>query len=550
MELQLPERKKPGQTSFNTNPEAIKSWVDDLPLLNTERTLQLLGDALDEINSLDIPVANRHMALELLSTSIMCVTDALKKLFLGKPLPLQESEWAAATQAIDICNRMATGYRILADDLGRKLSQETQLAIAIHRALRYLSELLLIHYQIYIQYPEGLWKSIHALYALAEEYGITTLPVTDPTSPASEASTIATIYKQILLLSLACPYRLRQKEIHYVYNALLDWARFCRLIPASNAHATGQFTLNLQTDSPPAYRTLADDQAPNKYTRILDTKAATEQLREVLSAKNVPAVNQTGIGDTEILQQLMLAWGAMPKRKFMRHHRHASIRLVTGINAVHRLIAGPSGHVHEDDDSIMDHHYLPDPTFDSTTFIASRADGADTLLHGAYTTNPAPGSRIESWRMMDTSAGGYCLLWDNVIASNARVGELAAIVQQDERTEETWQLGVIRWLKFTARRGLELGVQLLAPAGEAIWAYACSDDFRLDPRADKHMQGILLPEITVLGQQASLLLPSPPFRAGCTSILERNNHRENIILTRQLENTGCFAQFLFVPADS
>jgi cyclic-di-GMP-binding protein len=550
MELQLPERKKPARTSFNTNPDAIKAWVDDLPLLNTEQTRQMLNDALDEINTLDIPTENRHMALELLSTSVMCVTDALKKNFLGKPLPLQESDRMSATQALDTCNRMATGYRILADDLGRNVNQESQLAIAIHRSLRYLSELLLIHYQIYIQYPDGLWKSIHALYALAEECSINTLPVTDPTSPASEASTIATIYKQILLLSLACPYRMPQKEIHYIYNALLDWARFCRLVPASNTRANGLFTLNLQSDKPPGYRVLADDRTSDKYTRILDTTAATEQLRDVLSADNVPAVYHTGIGDTETLQQLMLAWGAMPKRKYPRHHRHAAIKLVTGINAIHSLIAGPAGNIEEDDGSISDHHYLPDPTFDSTTSFTTRAEMTDHMLRGAFSAQLERDSHIEFWRIADTSAGGYCLLRDNAIASSARVGELVAIVHQEDDSENNWQLGVIRWMKFTGEHGLELGIQLLAPAGVAIWAFACSDDFQLDPRIGKRMQGILLPEIKVLGQQASLLLPSLPFRAGCTSILEQDGRRENIFLTRQLENTGCFAQFHFSLACS
>ncbi|MEZ5543149.1 MAG: hypothetical protein R3F42_14095 [Pseudomonadota bacterium] len=550
MELQLPERKKPAHNNFNTIPEAVKRWVDDLPLLNTELTRQLLGKALNEVNSLHIPTEHRYAALELMATSVLCVTDALRKQFLGKALPLQEGEMNAAVEALEICNSMATGYRILADDLGRKPYQDTQLATALHRSLRYLSELLLIHYQIYIQYPDNLWKSIHALYALAEECGITLLPVSDPTAATEETSTIATIYKQILLLSLACPYRMPQKEIHYVYNALLDWARFCRLVPASAERAGGLFMLDQQSDSPPTYRSPSAVRRADKHVRILDTSAATRQLRAVLSSDNVPGANHTGIGSTDTLQQLMLAWGAMPKRRYPRYRGHASIKLVSGVNAIHGLIADPGAGAHEDDDAIMDHHYLPDPTFDSRTNLTIPPERADRLLRGAYSTDPEPGPRIELWHMADTSAGGYCLLWDNAVASNARVGELVAIVQQDESSAGSWQLGVNRWMKFTSERGLELGVQLLAPSGEAVWAYACNDEFRLDPRADKRMQGILLPEIRVLGQEPSLLLPSLPFRAGCAAILERNGHRQNIVLTRQTENTGCFAQFQFTPAGS
>ena len=46
-----------------------------------------------------------------------------------------------------------------------------------------------------------------------------------------------------------------------------------------------------------------------------------------------------------------------------------------------------------------------------------------------------------TWHMTDASAGGYSLLWDNITASNARVGELVAIVQQKEPAEKGWQLG-------------------------------------------------------------------------------------------------------------
>jgi hypothetical protein len=244
----------------------------------------------------------------------------------------------------------------------------------------------------------------------------------------------------------------------------------------------------------------------------------------------------------------MLAWGAMPRRRFPRHRQHARIRLVSGIRTIHDLAATPGTQPGEQEDAFTDEHYLPDPTFDSEVRFTTPLEQADELLRGAFAAEARPESRIETWRMADTSAGGYCLLWDNALASSARVGELVAIAQPEDATMENRQLGVIRWMKFTGEHGLELGVQLLAPGGEAVWVYACNDDFRLDPRADKRMHGILLPEISVLGQEASLLLPSLPFRSGCASILERDGRRENITLTRRLENTGCFAQFHFTPA--
>ena len=62
------------------------------------------------------------------------------------------------------------------------------------------------------------------------------------------------------------------------------------------------------------------------------------------------------------------------------------------------------------------------------------------------------------------------------------------------------------------------------------------------------MQGILLPEIKALKQQSSLLLPTLPFQAGCLATLQTADTLENIKLTRQLENTGSFAQYHFSTA--
>ncbi|MGB5717027.1 MAG: hypothetical protein WBN81_08025, partial [Gammaproteobacteria bacterium] len=181
MDLQLPIRRKITNSSFDTRTEVVRTWVDELPLINAEKSWSLLVNALKEINSLSISTKNRLEALELLATSVICVAETMKKAFLAKPIPLRDHNLKLARQTVELCNQMATGYRILADDLDHDDRQTSHLTLAIHRSLRYLSEILLTNYQVYIQYPEGLWKTINSLYALAEQHDITTQPVTDTT---------------------------------------------------------------------------------------------------------------------------------------------------------------------------------------------------------------------------------------------------------------------------------------------------------------------------------------------------------------------------------
>jgi len=537
MNLQLPQGKAPGTLSFNTEPAALTAWLDDLPLIDTARCLELLNDALQQINALILPPQRRRETLELLVAPVMCTTAALSKKFLDKPLPLQGTNLAYATQTLELCNQMATGYRILVKDLKKNEAGQQQLAIALHRALRCLSEILLTSYRIYVQYPEGLWKTINSLYALADEYKLTELPVTDITLQTPAVTTIATIYKQTLLLSLACPYRLRQNEIQFVHDTLQNWADSSQLHRMDATNKYGLFSIDLQADAPPAYRVPDDAGLQDSQGRILDTK-------------NIAAhASETG---TDTMQRLMLAWGVMPKRKFARRPQEAPVKLVIGLNTIHRLALKPAPEPaieeEETDDSIHDQHYLQDPTFDASTrintgvtsAIQQQAEG-NNPFKGAYAADNIASSRIESWEIADISAGGYCLLWDSNQVSCAQVGELVALVEGEQTDPDKWQLGSIRRMKFTEERGLELGIELLSPGAKAVWVRPCKDGVSSGDR----MQGILLPGIEAIRQQASLLLPSLLFRTGSTAMIEDNNKTETVTLTRQLENTGSFAQYHF-----
>jgi hypothetical protein len=85
---------------------------------------------------------------------------------------------------------------------------------------------------------------------------------------------------------------------------------------------------------------------------------------------------------------------------------------------------------------------------------------------------------------------------------------------------------------------------MMSPGASAIWASICSDRIG----AENRMQGILLQDRRGTEQETTLLLPPLPFRAGSLSRLVQDGNEQQIRLTRQLEDTGSFAQFHFTPA--
>jgi len=564
MDLQLPQRSKPGSTSFNTSTDAIQAWIDQLPLLNTARTAELASGALAQINMLDIPATQRFAALDLFTIPVMCATDGLKKTFIGKPVPLHGVARRHATQTMELYNLMATGYRILTDDLGSKSGQQQLLAVAIHRAMRYLSEILLTSYQIYLQYPDGLWSIMHALYALAEKFDLVSMSITDSTLQTPENSSIGRIYKQILLLSLACPYRLGQKEIPYVYNTLSGWADSSVLSNPATDVARGLFVVDLSRDQPPGYRTLPSEQPPDRRLRILDTAGMLQQMQQDMAQEPDTAARSAGPGSTGTMQRLMPAWGVKPPRRFGRSQEErqtGKLELLIGLNTIHQKSSAPPPEAQHDNgisETIRSHQYLQDPTFDAPTTVRTdfgishgrrtappAGEGKDDLLRGAYLASHPAAARHETWTMRDISAGGYCLLHESEDASSVRIGELVAIPAGASAQPGTLQVGAVRWLRFTREQGLELGLQLLSPDARAVWVVVGDEEIN---RPDK-LQGVLLPEIKVLRQPATLVLPSLPLLTGCHAMIDYGDRNEAITLTTQLENTGCFAQYDFSRAD-
>jgi hypothetical protein len=575
MELRVPILKKPGGSIFKTNPKSLKIWVENLPLVNIELSVGRLEFGLSEINSVELSPGDRFEALELLTTPVTHVTRSLEKKYLCKRFPLGADHLNKSTQAIGLYLAMATGYKLLVAALDRGTNADARLATPMQRAIRFLSEALITSYQIYSQHRAGIWEDLHTLYALAAKHGLQAHQETDTTLRKPDLMTVETAYKQILLLSLAGPYGLRQSEIRLVYNLLGRWAPFSRLLAAKDHDNIGFFCCHMASDDPPSYLVLRKRERLDDTWRILDTRGMTEPANATLTElRNKPGLRHSLPGEST-LKRLILAWGVMPERQSARRRQEAPVQLVLGLNAIHRLLItesglGDAGATNRETPIPDREDILRDPTLERPTEIATthrtdvKAAGSggwqnngalpwgNHPLRGAFALEPqnntAGASKtlpIESWKMINVSAGGYCLLWENNDVSSAQVGELVAIRTGAEGGDsDGWTLGVIRWMKFTPDRGLVLGVQLMESGATPVRACLCTDT----SVAENKSPGILLPGNKALNRQASLLLPCLQFRIGCLSTLTREESDEKIILVRQLENTGSFAQFHFVAA--
>jgi hypothetical protein len=553
MDLQIPTLHKRGKQDFDTSPPAIRQWIAGLPLANADKTAHELLDALNAMNRLQIPARDRLEDLEQLAVPVASVIQTLTRQYLGKRFPLDSKSRGRADLASSLHLQMATSYKIVAAELSGKRRSGAQLGQAIHAAIRHLGEALLNSYTLYAPYPAGIWRDLHGLYELALARGLAEEITAETTAAAGGTGSIASRYRQCLLLSLAIPYRMRQRDIRSVYTLLSDWARYCRLHAPGDSNAVGHFACNLDADEPPRHLQHGQRDRLDSRWLVIDTAGLEEPVRATIAAQQESTVRLSTLPDPAALQRLMLSWGMMPRRRFPRRGNESRVRLVLGLSAIHQALGGCDKPVPADrtadNETVQDDQYLRDPTFERTTVIdTTPVNQSDAInpFRGSYSPGSGGGDRelrIESWKMQDVSAGGYCLLWDSAETSNAHVGELVAI-SEDEGGED-WHLGVVRWMRFTPAEGLALGVQMLSPGARPVWASLCKDHAGMEDR----MQGILLPEVVALDQPATLLLPPLPFHTGCRSTLSEADSETMVRLTGHIEDTGSFKQFLFASGD-
>ena len=567
--LEIPEQHKPTSKDFNCRASNIRAWVQDLPMTDLGHASQAIFNALSDINHQSMPVKQRMNALETLTPSIEFVSESLKQHFISRTLPLTNKQLHIAMMNHRILRELATGYTVLVVETvaSETLPQKDSLLhLSLFRAMQLLNNLLLQSFQTYTDFPHQIWKEVHTLYWQAESLRLNDKSVTLKALHEATPATISGLYKQILLLTLSCPYRLRRGVAEKIHMSLASWQEECELLPVDTAKEP-LFITDLASNQPPHYFLLSDKESHEKNLRGIDTEKLSSTVRAALKS-----LRKTGHSEfmlnASTLRRLMLSWGVMPRRRYNRNKEHARIITTTSLGAIHYFISGEAAFSASPELALSITGLGSEnkqSTFDNTASydFSDRVDSAETpdMWEMNYTlagdlepsstedavAHAALGMKINraysthEWKMINVSAGGYCLIWDNKKTTRAQVGELIGIREESNPDTFQWRLGVIRWMKTTDANGLELGIQMLSPSAIAISA----KPLRKRSGVYNHLRGLLLPEIASIHQGATLLLPSPPFRTGDVAHINCNGRDIEIKLTKLVENTGSFAQFQF-----
>jgi len=574
--LQLPVRVKPSKNSFDTRLKSVEQWIESLPRASVGNCAKQIYHAVYELNHLDIRFQDRVRVMEEFREPVQYITQSMQRHFVGMAVPLADKNQKIADATREMYYLMAVGYQIALEDMlaGKHLLlDKKKLTTLIHRAISYLSRVLLTTFQNYAPLPKNIWFNINKLYACAEAKKLHHMAVMDSQHQYIQKTTIEDEYVRILLLSLASPYHLHHGEIGKVYINLERWKGYAMLHGVSDeGRTTGDFMVNLESDSAPGYLALNTDKIDVHNVRTLDTFSLVETLyaelqksEEILSKTliNINLGKETLSHD--LIHRLGASWGAIAKRAHERISRTGKINLTVGLSATHQAIlnysqihAGFNEKVAEDDSQILrvvetqsryqirevEHAADEKPdiwemvyTQGKLQLVSSQA-GPD-LVKGNAESRKDMYCTLKDWTLVNQSEDGYCIHCDADCGNSVQVGEIIGLQPVRVGPTAQWTIGIIRWVQNEGKHSVRVGGQFLSRT-----AIPVGISTTIESAGDQQIQrALLLPSVKAMGRPSRLITTGGTFRVGVIVKIYLETGTINAKLTNECLKAGLYLEF-------
>jgi len=574
--LKLPLQDLDTFPHFALQAEAAASWAQTLPAGNAMKSGSDLRMVLSALNRSAVPPAQRFAILEALRPVLNQTATSLTHAFLGQPLTLSEEGQQRSELVRDLYELGAAGYALCAVHTIARQSTVTETNPAklacesLQRAVALQGRELLRSHLLYQPPPAHSWSTLHQLYAIGERQQLLRLPVEDPLRD-TDASIVGE-YLPALLLGCCKTNQLRQRDIMAVFSALQQWRDLIRI--EDSDIASGLFTVDLDSDQPPVYSKLAVER-PSATLRHIDTEALVHQLQRLKQRHKKEGITSIALNretrlDANLLNHLQRALGEVSQRNFARQRSRHQLWIATGLTGVHFYVAGErtldqvlhgDDHIESEETRQADNPFLQRlsqadawqrvrPEEDAAD--AGIAEGGNNLEHpvdvdarplaqlddreATYAPRKHTVYTVES---ANVSPGGYCIEW-NDLPAGIQIGD-AVCLHEREHGGAQWSIAVIRWISQARESPTLLGLELLSPRGTAYAAQVRMPDGEYS----RPLRVILLPEIALVGQPHTLLVPRLVFRENQKIILARKDESYLIRLKRQVGSTAAFSQFDF-----
>ena len=497
----------------DTRAQKISQALANLQTQNSLDIASHLQTELEILNRQKVSASGRIEALEAYRTLLLNTAYSLADDYVNASLPLHDKAKLAAAAAEALWLELGYGYKLALVDLQNqliKLGTEKNSVHAIQRAMHAISEYALVNYQTYVLPPEHVWSDLHQLYFCAVQMNVHHFKSELSNSGTPQEYSIENTYKHALLMSLADPQHLTQRDIRLVADYLayhVNNAQISSVMPLESTSAA--FVISLKSDKPPVPYS-KQKEAPNATTdimlntidlvRTIHQQLSNLQQNQLPKDGSIPS-NASRSEYIDLLTYLIKHWGIIPKRVYNRSQKNGEIELLAGISAIH---------------------------FVSNNKPIERVQSDDIGTRKSQQVMPS------RWQILNISATGVSIRRHPTADKNIKIGSLIGL---KTKGEQLWSLGLVRWASCGTKDRLDVGVQLISPQAQSAMA-------RIDGRGADEMV-LLLPEIIAAKQVASIITPRGMFEPARQMVLTLENKSIHIMLTRLTDRSQYFERMQY-----
>jgi hypothetical protein len=416
-----------GTINLETKPRQVKAWLDQLPLAEPVTSALELLKFLAACNRGDLADDRRQQVLDLLEPVLAKVLASLRTLYLPASQPLDARTQSLADMAGALLTEVAETYRLLIQSQLEprfRLFGNDPLPALLRGRIGHLRQLLIHHYETLAAVPTGLWLDLHSTYSLALKFGHA------DERPEQGGATTTDLYRGVLLLAVADPYRMPGHELPWALDLIDRQGALAQLIPSTALRSRpGTFAVDHRADAPPY--PLARDVEPllQAWTLTLNTTEPVKFLTWLINFLSDPDAVKANDLDPVLRDSRYPAFLHRLKRQWSAAQQRLAARRPTERPLDHQICTG----------------------FANLLACLAKSDEG--------TSTPADAG-LATCQATNLSAGGMTLAKEGLLDIPIEVGALVGVRSSPQAP---WQIGVVRWLRAPQQGELAFGVQLLAP---------------------------------------------------------------------------------------
>src|SRR5436190_3539925 len=452
-ELQLPDLSPEAAPEF-TDAATVKAWLEHVPLANVAAAQHQLLTQLQEFNQYATSAPGRLAALEALREAVQFVEIEQARRFTNRALPMAEAESAVFDDTLALWEEMHLGYqRCLAATIADEAGMRAQGGLVCQRALSYTGLKMFHYHRAYRQVPPRVWRELHEGFARAEVLGVAEDAVKDYLNRDVNETSPRVAYLRAMLLGMANPNELSQRQLTFVAFLLERWADKVELSKEAPAdEEIAPLVIDLESDFCPERE--GQEASEARYVGVNRLAKSLRNRIGLLRKGESPA--KLALGEDcvqpsceQLLVHLYRHWCAgKPTRALERRRVSGEAEACSELSAIHHYIAGrvfrPPG---EEAAELTQKQRQEIATFGR---VSTREEEEYSGQHGFV---------MERWKIEDESAQGLRLVRAAAEPGKRLAhGQLIGVRPVDSKQ---FMLAHVRWVMTAENGDLQAGVKLL-----------------------------------------------------------------------------------------